>query len=133
MIFSGFKLAKLIHFLTKFFHTQNQPTVVYSDPDFNKCVEMESVHLVVFLLLCLDNQKQSFSSSKLSLKQQKENKHTRQKHKKVKWKYMIQGVPGFLLEESLFIVTSLTIASHHWFAGAEDALRQSSSSSSSSA
>jgi hypothetical protein len=33
---------------------------------------MESVHLVVFLLLCLVNQQQSFSSSKLSLKQQKE-------------------------------------------------------------
>jgi hypothetical protein len=50
----------------------------------------------------------------------------------VKGKYMIQGIPGFLLEESLFIVTSLTIASHHWFAGAEDALGPSSSSSSSS-
>jgi hypothetical protein len=41
----------------------------------------------------------------------KRNKHTRQKHKKVKGKYMIQGIPGFLLEESLFNVTSLTIAS----------------------
>jgi hypothetical protein len=35
-------------------------------------VEKESVHLVVFLLLCRVNQQQTFSSSKFSLKQQKE-------------------------------------------------------------
>jgi hypothetical protein len=34
---------------------------------------MESVHLVVFLLLCHVNQQQSFPSSQFSLKQQKES------------------------------------------------------------
>lgn len=105
------KQAKLIHFLTKYFHTKSTNSIVYSDSDFNKCVEMESVHLVVFLLLCRDNQQQSFSSSNNITETTKRNKHTRQKHKKVKGKYMIQGIPGFLLEESLFKVTSLTVAS----------------------
>jgi hypothetical protein len=72
---------------------------------------MESVHLVVFLLLCLDNQQQSFSSSKFLLKRQKETNTQSKNIKKAKEKYMIQGIPGFLLEESLFKVISLTVAS----------------------
>jgi predicted proteasome-type protease len=85
-----FKQQNLIHFLTEHFHTRSTNSGVYSDSDFKKCMELESVHLVVFLLPCLANPQLAISSSKFSLKQQKE-RNTQGKNIKSGREMYLQG------------------------------------------